>query len=294
VNRLTRIRVVAAAVATLLTTSALFAQSEKVSIRMAPRPDQTVRLSMLQEMDFDVSFDGAAPPGAMPMKMVMRSTMRMTQRIGALKPDGSVDAQLSYDEVRVEMSMNGQTMPADAGNALAGKTIGVTYNRNGEIVDVKDVPGLGLTPDAFKQLMGSFMGNLPGTALAIGETTTAPLNMALPIPLPSLGQMNVTGNTTLTLASIDKDAQGRSARFDSVVDGKMVSDLPSPDGQGKASLSFTIGGNGTTVMDLDRGVVRSSLSTSTFDGKVNVAGAVGLPGMNMRGTIKVTVTSQGQ
>ena len=64
--------VVAAGVLACLAAPTVIAQSEKVSIRMAPRPGQTVHLTMTQEMDFDISFDGAALPGVTgPMKMLM-------------------------------------------------------------------------------------------------------------------------------------------------------------------------------------------------------------------------------
>ena len=55
---------------------AVVAQSEKISIRMAPRPGQTVRLNLAHEINMDISFDAGA----------------MTHKTGALKPDGTLDA----------------------------------------------------------------------------------------------------------------------------------------------------------------------------------------------------------
>jgi hypothetical protein len=108
-------------VVALLAPSAVIAQSEKVSVRMAPRPNQTVRQTWATEMDFDMSFDrAAAAPVLMPLKTAMRMTMALTLKTGAPKPDGTLDAELTYDQFRAEMSVNGQTMPADANNPLAG------------------------------------------------------------------------------------------------------------------------------------------------------------------------------
>ena len=119
-----RIGVIVAAVMVGFAAPALLAQSEKVSVRMAPRPDQTVRMTMTQDMDFDISIDGSALPGAGPMKMLMRLTMAMTQKTGPAKGDGTVDAEMTYDQLRTEISMNGQSMPAaDANNPLVGKVI---------------------------------------------------------------------------------------------------------------------------------------------------------------------------
>jgi len=77
--------VVAVGVLACLAATAVVAQSERVNVRMAQRPGQTVHMTMTQEMDFDISFDGAGPAVAGPMKMLMRSTMSLTQKTGALK-----------------------------------------------------------------------------------------------------------------------------------------------------------------------------------------------------------------
>ncbi len=288
--------VIAAGIIACLAAPAVIAQSEKVSVRMAPRPDQSARMTMIQEMVMDVSFDSAAAvPGLTPMRMSMTSTMGLTQKTGAVKPDGTLDAELTYDQIRAEMTMNGQPMPAaDANNQLVGKTVIVTYNRNGEMVGIKGLPAAGLTDEAFKQMLGSLYGNLPVAALSVGETTTTPLELGLPLPLPGAGPMKMTGETRVKLVSIDKDARGRSARFDSALDGKMVTELGSPDGKAKMVMNFSMGGTGTMVMDLDRGVLRSGLTTITLVGKMDMpAGAApaALPGMNMIATIKMTITS---
>ena len=297
-KRLTRTHVIAAGIIACLAAPAVIAQSEKVSIRMAPRPDQSTRVTMTQEMVIDMTVDGAAAvPGLTPMRMSMTSTMGMTQKTGAIKPDGTVDAELTYDQIRAEMTMNGQPMPAgDMNNPLVGKPVIVTYSRNGEMVDIKGLPATGLTDEAFKQMLGSFYGNLPAVALSVGETTTTPMDfgLPLPLPLPGAGPMKMTGETRTKLVSIDKDVRGRSARFDSAIDGKMVMELGSPDGKAKMVMNFSLGGTGTMVMDLDKGMLRSGLTTSTLVGKMDTpAGAApaALPGMNMIATIKMTITS---
>jgi hypothetical protein len=263
---------------------------------MAPRPGQTIHMTMSQDMDFEMSFDGASPvPGLETMKMLMRSSSAMTQKSGMQKTDGTWDVELTYDKFQSDMTMNGQSMPVGAtDNQLVGKTVVMTYNRNGEMVDVKGLQAAGLTDDAFKEMMASLYGNLPVTALSVGETTVAPLDFTLPLPLPGATGMKMTGETKMKLVSINKDAQGRYATFDSTVDGKMVSAIPSPDGTSKVTLDFTMGGNGSTVMDLDKGVVRSALTTSTFEGRIDMpAGAApaAMPPMKLRGTVKMTMTS---
>ena len=293
-KRLTSVQVVAVAVVAFLATPDAIAQSEKISVRMAPRPNQTVRQSSAIEMDFDMSLDGAAAaPAVRPMKMAMRMTMGMMLKTGALKPDGTLDAALTYDQFRVEMSINGQTMPADASSLLAGRTVVMTYNRNGEIVGVQGLEAAGLTNDAFRQMMGSFFGDLPVTALAVGETTTGPLNFMLPLPLGGSAPMKLVGQTQLKLVSIDKDERGRSATFESTTAGNMMSDLASPDGKGKMSFDLNLGGQGTYVLNLETGIMRSNIATFSVNGKLNGPGSAGSPalaGMTMRGTMRMTMT----
>ena len=287
---------IASAIVSCLIASPILAQSEKVSVRMAQRPGQTIHMTMSQDMDFEMSFDGPSPvPGLTEsMKMLMRSTVAVTQKSGMQKADGTWDIELTYDKVQSDITMNGQSVSGRATDSqLVGKTVVMTYNRNGEIVDVKGLPGAGLTDEAFKQMLASFYGNLPVTALSIGETTVAPLDFPLPLPVPGAPPMKMTGETRMKLVSIDKDAQGRSARFESTLDGRMVSQIPSPDGTSTVMLDFRIGGEGSTVMDLDKGVIRSNVSTSTFDGKFDMptGAATALPPMKLRGTMKVTITS---
>ena len=139
-------------------------------------------------------------------------------------------------------------------------------------------------------MMGSMLGNLPPTPIGVGETATAPLDFAVPLPLPGAGPLKVEGETRIRLVAIDKDNQGRSARFDSTMNGTMVSKIPSPDAQGTMTLDFSVEGDGTVVIDLEKGLPRSAVSTSTISGKLGTP--AGGPGMILRGTIKVTMTGK--
>jgi hypothetical protein len=283
------------------------AQSEKVSVRMTPQPNQSVRLRMVQEMDMQISPDAGAGPAAVAvpaMQMTMKSVVSLRQETGAANQDGTIDAQMVYDEVQIEIAMNGQPMPgADATAAgLVGKKITLTYDKLGNVSKVGipgDLGGLGPTEAAIRALLESAFNSLPGTPIGVGETTTAPLDMTLPLPLPGAGggPMKLDGQVQLRLVSIDKDASGRTAKFEHVTNGKMVQDLllPAQAGPIKIGFDFTVSGRGTSLKDLDTGVLRSSASDTTFNGKMSLSGdAAGgpqMPAMNLQGTLKVTVTS---
>ena len=296
-NQLSRLHVVAAIAISSFSVTGVVAQSEKIALRMAPAPDQTVRMTMAQDMDMELIADsaGALPGLTAPLKMVMRTTMDVTQKVGARKPDGSVDAEITYDQVKVEMTMNGQTLPTSVPSGFSTMKVTVTYNRNGEIVDVKGLPDTGAIPaDTFKQMMSSFYGNLPAEPVGVGETASVPINFTLPLPIPGASAMKMAGDTKMKFVSLDRDDAGnRAARLEAALDGKMTGDFPSPDGKNSMRLDFLLKGSGTTVMDLTRGVLRSAISSTTIDGKLEMGtGApVAVQPMRMHATMTVTMAS---
>ena len=225
------------------------------------------------------------------MKMTTRMTASMTQKTGSPKPDGSYDAEIRYEEMRIDMVMNGVPTSTQS-NPLVGKVITVTYSRSGQVIDSKfpaDVPGTG---EMLKELLTSFSGNLPDTPIGIGEAVSIPLNMTFQLPIPGGSGMKVDGQTEMTLVSIDKDGKGRSARFDSVTFGRMTSSLPI-DPKNGMNLDFTVRGTGTTVTDLDGGFVRSAESNATLDATITASpgsNPAAMPPMSMKGTTRITFT----
>jgi hypothetical protein len=283
---------VIAAVVACLTATAVFAQSERVNIRPAPRPDQTVRMTMNQSLDMDLTIEGgsalAAGPG--PMKMAMRTTLEMTQKTGAARPDGSYDSELTYGQVHATVEMNGVPLPAASpASQIEGKTITVTYDGNGQIIDVKDSPGGGVALDAVRLMLKVFSANLPAATIGVGETVTTPLEMTIPLPIPGGAPIKMSGETKTKLVSVDTDGGTRVARFESTSDGKISAEQPGPGGGG-LTMDLTLGGGGTTVIDLEKGVMRSGETRMTFSGKLSGGTAApALPGISMQGTMTVTI-----
>lgn len=276
-----------------------FAQSEKITLKMVPEPNQTVRMRMVQDMELDMSFEIETPSAAAlpsPMKMTARSVFAMTQKVGAPDKEGNVAAEITYDEVSSETTMNGQPVQlGDMAGKFIGKKIMVTFNKQGEVIDLKMPPDLGLTEDALKQMLKSFYGNLPKTPIGVGEFATTPLDFTVPIPVPGAPPLKMDGQVKFKLISVEKDATGRTAKFDQTVDGKMVSDLEItlPTGKVKMGIDFKLNGGGDLVMNVDKGVLKSSDSKATFGGQVkmtSVSSETKLPTINLQGTIKMTIT----
>ena len=276
-----------------------FAQSEKVTFKMVPGPNQTVRMRAIQDMELDMSFESETPSAAAlleTVKMMARAVFALTQKVGAQDKDGNVSAEVTYDEVSSEMMVNGQpTQIGDKVDKFIGKKIMTTFNRRGEMIDLKIPPDLGLPEESFKQLLKSFYSNLPQTPIGVGEVATAPLDFTVPLPVPGAPPLKIDGQIKSKLVSIEKGSTGRTARFDQTMDGKMVSDMEisGPNGQIKMSLDFKLNGGGGMVMNVDNGVLKSSDSKVTFGGKLKMAGessAAKLPTINFQGMMKVTVT----
>jgi hypothetical protein len=270
----------------------LFAQSEKIRFKMVPEPNQTVRMRAVQDMELEMSFESETPSTSAlpePVKMMARAVFALTQKVGAPDKEGNVSAEVTYDEVSSEMMMNGQPMQIDDKvDKFIGKKVTVTFNSRGEMIDLKVPPDLGLPEESIKQLLKSVYGNLPQTPLGVGEVATAPLDFTIPLPIPGAPPMKTDGQIKSTLVSVEKDATGRTAKFDQSMDGKMTGDMevPGPTGQTKMSLDFKLNGGGGMVMNVDKGFLKSSDSKMTFGGKLKIAGDT----MNFQGTMKVTVT----
>lgn len=283
----------------LLASLTAFAQSEKVAIKMVPEPNQTVRMKIAQDMDLDMSFEGESPIGAAsptPIKILGKTVFGMTLKVGAPNKDGNIVSELTYDEVSSETTMNGQPMNlGDAQSKLVGQKIQHTFNRQGEMIDFKIPSSLGLSEASFKEMLKSIYGDLPQTTLGVGEVATAPLDFKIPLPVPGAPPLKMDGQIKYTLSSIEKGATGRAAKFNQAVEGKMVSDMEIPklDGAIRMRVDFKLSGGGAVVMDIDRGVMRSSDSKAIFGGQLKMTGAAGEikpPIINLQGTIRTTVT----
>jgi hypothetical protein len=196
--------------------------------------------------------------------------------------------------------MNGRSTTATGPvSALVGKTFTVVFDQRGAIVSSKIPSGAGLPENALKQMMESLYEKAPKDLVVVGETVTAPLNFAIPLPgLPGAAPMNLEGETKYKLVSIDKQDVGRIANLDITIDGKLITTMegPSPNGNVKMNLDFKMSGGGRTLNDLDRGIVKSSETTSTIDGAIRIAGQTAEQSLNvtmkMQGTMKSSVTTE--
>lgn len=286
---------------TLFASLTAFAQSEKIAIKMVPEPNQTVRMKTIQDVEIEISFEGdSSSEDALPspMKMRAKTVFALTQKVGAPDKDGNVVSELIYDDVSSEMTMNGQPMLlGDADRKFIGKKVLTTF-RQGEMIDIQIPPDLGLSEEAFKKMLKPFYGDLNQTALGVGEIATTPLDFTVPLPVPGAPPLKVDGQIKYTLASVEKGAMGRIAKFNQTIDGKMAADVevPLPTGKVTMNADFNLNGGGDVVMNVEKGTMESTHSKITFGGKLKMANdssATKSPTINMQGTMKTTATATG-
>jgi len=220
-------------------------------------------------------------------------TAEMTQKTGTARPDGSYDSELTFGQNQMTIELNGAPLPAAAPQSqLDGKSFTVTYDANGQMIDVK-IPGGDVAAEAVRQMLRAFSANLPVSTIAVGETVTTPLEFTLPLPIPGGTGMKMSGVTTMKLVSVGTDSGTRVARFASTSDGHMSAAPPGPGG-GSITIDMTLGGEGASVIDLETGVLRSGETRTKFSGKLSNSGAAApaLPGVSMQGTMTVTIASK--
>lgn len=273
------------------------AQTEKYLIRIIPKPKTTTTLKMVQETDIDMAIEGGADAAnaVPPIKILGKTNMTIRLKTGDATKAGHVPMEITYEDVSSEMTMNGNSVPTDeVGAKLEGKTFSVTYDDKGNIVDLKTGADFQMPEETLKEMLRSVLGAVPLTPIGVGESAASPLKLALPLPIPSAGPLNMEGSIKSTLVSVEKAGQDRIAKLEQVTEARMVNSttIPGPDGKDlKMEFDLKMSGGGGSRINLDQGTVQSS------DSSINLEGKFGLPaiapqgtGFAIKGTIKISVT----
>jgi hypothetical protein len=248
---------------------------------------------MTQEMAVDVTPEAAGdvsfPRATISGKTVMAATFRASE----VDQDGRIHVDVTSDEFTADVNINGQPSPPMLSNPLAGKTYQVTYSSDGSIVDMKGPPGTDAMIEAMKRLVEQMSGKWARVQLAVGEMATLPLDIPLPAPLAMAGGLGVTGETTVTLVSLEADGADRIASCENVFRASMARTFQAAaDGAGGGvGIDVKMSGTGTAKIDVDRHVMRSNDGTITIDGTVslNTPQASAPSRMTVRGSIKLTM-----
>jgi hypothetical protein len=263
--------------------------AKKITVGGRPTPGQDIRLNIVQDADLTMKPAAAAadaPVGSMHLKA--KTTTVVSQKVGTPDPQGTLKVEMTYEDVTQEMSMNDQPAPPEAAAQAArlkGKTLSMTLDSNGEVVDVTPPADFPLPQGMIKEMLKQALGLMPRQELTIGESVSAPFQMAMPIPVSAGDPPQLKGTLTSKLTGISGAPGSEVAALEQVVDASVDATMPGQNG-GEVAIKMTVKGSGTTDWDVKGSIVKGSRMTTQINGSFN-AGGMGT--MEMTGTTIVNL-----
>lgn len=289
-------RVLIHLLALTLPSFSIVAQEEKVTVLLLPKPDQTVEMRTVQDVDMAVTFDGTVPPelaAAGPMKIQGKTVMAFTQKTGKLNSQGGLEAEINFTEATSQMSMNG--IPMGAGNTFGkfvGKKISVSFDSQGKVADLKIPPDMESIAGPLRHSFTAMYNNMPAAPLSIGEMATVPISLQLPLPLAGSQPLAISGQIHYKLLSVDREGPDRLARLSQSMEAQLTGEhTASPLGKMKIDCKMT--GTGSLQLNLDKAFLKTNEMQTTIEAKLTFAGdstAANVPTVNLHGTMKITTT----
>jgi hypothetical protein len=270
---------------------AVGAQTERVTVHMAPAPNQTLHLRTTQDMEMTTEMDPSAlSGGSVPALVNLHTVLDTTSAIGPTDNDGHYSAKMTIDTISATATMNGREMPLPSqATAASVPVITFSYDENGKVIDVSTGDSTSAAIDAAKQILMRAFATVAPMTLSVGESVTVPTALNLPMPSGGPGvAMGVAGETQYTLTSVTFDGADRIAHLTSHTTSTM-SQAPSPVPAGPAvAFDMTMTSNGKSDVNVDRGIVLHAEQRSTIEGTMH-AGAAGqaMPNMQVHGTFTI-------
>lgn len=289
-HRLLILASIAVVPATMLT-----AQVERITVRMAPAPNQTLHLRATQDMVMATEAEAPAADARPipPMNMRMHTVVDTTSTVGPTDHDGRYSATMTIDTISATATMNGREMPLPSATSEAVKpAITFSYDGEGKVIDIATAspPGASAALDSAKQILTRAFATVAPLTLSVGESVTVPT--ALNLPLPTGGPaipLGITGETRYTLTSVTFDGADRIAHLTLHTTGTMSPGSPSAVPAGSPfTFDMTTTGDGKTDVNVDRGSVLHAEQRSTIDGTLR-SGPAGheMPNMRMHATFTI-------
>jgi hypothetical protein len=261
---------------------------DKVAVGGRPAPGQSVRLNIVQDADLTMKPAEAAAGSPMgPMHLKAKTTTVVSQKVGTPDEKGAVKVDMTYEDITQDVRLNDQPAPPEAAEAalkIKGKTLSMTVDANGEMIDVTPPPDFPLPPEMMKDMMKQALGLMPRQQMAVGETVTAPFTMAMPLPMPG-DPPQLKGELKSTLKGVTGPAGSQVATLDQTVEAGVDATVAGPGG-GNVAIKLQVKGGGSTDWDVTGALVKASRMTTTISGSFTVPG---VGAMEMNGTTVVSV-----
>ena len=248
---------------------------KKVTVGGRPAPGQTVRLNIVQDADFEMKPTEAVAGSPLgPMHLKAKTTTVVVQSVGAPDAKGVLQVDMTYEDITQNVTLNDQPAPPEAAEATAkikGKTLSMTIDPNGEVVDVTPPPDFPMPAAIMRDMLKQALGLMARQELAVGETVSAPFAMAMPIPMPG-DPPQLKGELKNTLTGVSGAAGSEIAALEQVVTAAVDSTTAGPGGSGDMTIKMQVTGKGTSDWDVKGGLVKASKMTTNITGTLTVPG----------------------
>lgn len=274
------------AVATALT--AVAQPAKRVTVGGRPTPGQDIRLNIVQEADLTMKPAAAAadsPMGSMHLKG--RTTTVVSQRVGVPDAQGVIKVEMTYEDITQEMTMNDQPAPPEAAavaGRMKGKTLSMSLDAAGEVVDVTPPADFPLPTGIIKDMLKQALGLMPRQELTVGESVSAPFQMAMPVPMGGSDPPQLKGTLTSKLTGVSGAPGSEVAALEQVMDASVDATMQGQGGD--VAVKMTVKGSGTTDWDVKGALVKASRMTTQINGTFTAAG---MGAMEMTGTTTVNL-----
>ena len=191
---------------------------------------------------------------------------------------------MTYEDITQDMSLNGKPAPPEAAEAaqkIKGKTLSMSLDANGELLEVTPPPDFPMKVEMIKEMLKQALGLMPRQELAVGETVTSPFSMAMPLPIPG-DPPQLKGELKSTLTGLSGTPGNEVAALQQVVTASVDTSIAGPNGS-PIAIKMTVTGNGTADWDVKASLVKASKMTTQIAGTLTLpgAGALELNGTTM-------------
>jgi hypothetical protein len=287
------------AVASLLVPTALLtAQTDRITVRMSPAPNQTLhqRTTQVIAMTTEPEPNGTSTPPAAPRTINMALTLETTSTVGAMDSQGHYQTRVVCESASTTATLNGRPMPIPplATEKIVGQAFTFSYDDQGKVIDVDADGALAGTAVApLKQMLTSVLPTAAPITLSVGETVTVPAQFTLPLSSTGPGgtgsAITMTVERGYTLTSIAFEGAERIAHLATKMIGAM-NGLPAVGaGPGPTmAVDTRVTSEGTSDVNVDRGIVLHNEQRVSIDTLTGAEASAGRPNIRMHGTITIT------
>jgi hypothetical protein len=267
------------------------AQTEKITISVAPRPNQSIHYVVTEEFSIAGGAEGGTKenrPQRSRTTLTGKGTTAYTLVTPAQAGTDRITSQLTYDESTAEISFDDAPPQKETAKGIVGSTFTIVFGADGDVIEVTGPDAEKSTIDSVKRTIAEMYKYFPTVSMSVGETMTLPPSRAVPATLLPIGPVDIEGRMTMTLVSVEVDGTDRIAHCEQTYELTVVEH---PAQTVWRENRMNVRGSRKAQIDLKRGIVKASQMETTYD-NVNTPRTDEMPTFKSHGVMKATVTGK--